>query len=113
MFMDFYSLTLPQGKYTITVAYIGYSSQTFEIDLVENIKLNLELENASTEIETFEVSAEREQKNVEDTEMSTVTLQIDNVKKIPALFGEIDVLKTIQLLPGVQSGGEGTTGFFC
>ena len=108
----FYSLTLPQGKYTITIAYIGYSSQTFEIDLVENIKLNLELENASTEIDTFEVSAEKEQKNVEDTEMSTVTLQIDNVKKIPALFGEIDVLKTIQLLPGVQSGGEGTTGFF-
>ena len=108
----FYSLTLPKGKYTVTISYIGYTPQTFEVDLVKNVKLNLELENTSTALETFEITAEKEQKNIDDTEMSTITLQMENIKKIPALFGEIDILKTIQLLPGIQSGGEGTTGFF-
>ncbi|MCB0402388.1 MAG: carboxypeptidase-like regulatory domain-containing protein [Flavobacteriales bacterium] len=108
----FYSLTLPEGKYTFTISYIGYTSVIKTIDVTEDMKLNLELENSSVAIETFEVTAEKEQKNVEETEMSTVTLKMEKVKKIPALFGEVDVLKTIQLLPGVQSGGEGTTGFF-
>ncbi len=108
----FYSLTLPEGNYTVTISYIGYTPVTKQINLTEDIKLSMELQNASIAIETFEVTAEKEQKNVEETEMSTVTLQMDKVKKIPALFGEVDILKTIQLLPGVQSGGEGTTGFF-
>lgn len=108
----FYSLTLPKGNYTVTMSYIGYTPITHKIELNKNIKLGLELENAATALETFDVTAEKEQKNVEETEMSTVTLQMETVKKIPALFGEIDILKTIQLLPGVQSGGEGTTGFF-
>jgi hypothetical protein len=108
----FYSLTLPKGSYTVTMSYIGYSPMTHAIELTKNIKLNLELENEAKNIETFDVTAEKEQKNVDDTEMSTVSLQMEQVKKIPALFGEIDILKTIQLLPGVQSGGEGTTGLF-
>ena len=108
----FYSLTLPKGKYTITTSYIGYTPVIHSIELTENIKLSLELENASHALETFEVSGEKEKKNVDETEMSTVTLSMEKVKKIPALFGEVDILKTIQLLPGIQSGGEGTTGFF-
>jgi hypothetical protein len=108
----FYSLTLPKGSYTVTMSYIGYTPITHKIELNKDIKLGLELENTTTALETFDVTAEKEKKNVEETEMSTVTLQMETVKKIPALFGEIDILKTIQLLPGVQSGGEGTTGFF-
>ncbi len=108
----FYSLTLPEGSYTLTISYLGYNSSTYAITLDKDLKLSPELESSSVAIETFEISAEREQENVEDTEMSTVTLQMANIKKIPALFGEVDVLKTIQLLPGIQSGGEGTTGFF-
>lgn len=108
----FYSLTLPEGEYNITLSYIGYNAVTQKIDLKDDIKLTMELESSSIAIETFTVTEEREDQNIEETEMSTVTLQMEKVKKIPALFGEVDILKTIQLLPGVQSGGEGTTGFF-
>jgi len=108
----FYSLTLPKGKYTITTSSLGYAPIIHSIDLTENIKLSLELENLAQSIETFTITAEKEQQNVDEAEMSTVTMDMETVKKIPALFGEVDILKTIQLLPGIQSGGEGTTGFF-
>jgi hypothetical protein len=108
----FYSLTLPKGIYNVTISYIGYTPVKQQIDLDQDMKLSMELQNSSVAIETFEVTAEKEQQNVEETEMSTVTLKMEKVKKMPALFGEVDILKTIQLLPGVQSGGEGTTGFF-
>ncbi|MCH8317529.1 MAG: carboxypeptidase-like regulatory domain-containing protein, partial [Bacteroidetes bacterium] len=108
----FYSLTLPMDTYTIVVQYLGYATKEYEMVLDRNIRLNVDL--ASTAIVTKEVviTGERPDKNIESTEMGKVDLSIEKIKTIPVLFGEVDILKTIQLLPGVQSSGEGNTGFY-
>lgn len=108
----FYSLNLPKGTYHLTISYVGYTSIEKTIELSENIKLTLEMESSATSLKTVEISAKKEDKNVENTEISKVSLKMETVKKIPAIFGEVDILKIVQLLPGVQSNGEGTTGFF-
>ena len=109
----FFSLTLPQGTYRIGVNYIGYEDQAFEVVFDKDLELNIELSEGVT-LEEVVVSAEKleRKKNVEGTQMGTVTLPIENIKKLPAVFGEVDILKTLQLLPGVMSSGEGTSGFY-
>lgn len=106
----YYALTLPAGEQTIEVSYIGFDAMSRTIQLTENTKLDFSLTSGIT-IETVEITAEEEDENVSSTEMGTVDLQVDQIKKLPALFGEIDILKTIQLLPGVLSSGEGSSGF--
>lgn len=109
----FYSLTLPSGKYRIVVSYIGYENQIFEVVLDKNINRNIQLSEGIVMQEVV-ISADKEsrRKNVESTQMGTIELPIENIKKMPAIFGEIDVLKSIQLLPGVLSSGEGNSGFY-
>jgi hypothetical protein len=107
----FYSITLPSGTYRFVYSFLGYADQQFEIKLDKDLQLNVEL-SEGVELETVVVTAEEEDQNVQNTEMGTVDLPVENIKKLPALFGEIDVLKTIQLLPGVQSAGEGNAGFY-
>lgn len=109
----FYSLTLPEGKYRFAYSYLGYQDQFFEINLDKSIELNVDLSEGIT-IEEVVISAEKEKKraNVESTKMGTVELPIENIKKLPAIFGEVDLLKAIQLLPGVLSSGEGNAGFY-
>jgi len=110
----FYSLTLPKGKFDIQFSYLGYETQIIPVDLFENIKLNIELSEKSNVIGEVVIDAKREKtkEHVASTEMGSVTVNIETVKKLPALFGEIDIIKTIQLLPGVKSIGEGSSGFF-
>lgn len=109
----FYSLTLDQGKYKIGFSYLGYEEQFFEVDLNKNVTLNVSLAEGVL-IEEVVISAEKDdrRKNVEGTQMGTVELPVENIKKLPAIFGEVDVLKAIQLLPGVMSSGEGNAGFY-
>ena len=107
----FYSLTLPEGNYTINYSYVGYTSQAFEIDLSQDIRQNINLAQKAL-LEEVVITAEREDENVLSTEMGTVSLQIEQVKSIPVLFGEVDILKTLQLLPGVGGAGEGNSGFY-
>ncbi|MBK8819235.1 MAG: TonB-dependent receptor [Saprospiraceae bacterium] len=109
----FYSLTLPQGVYKIGFSYLGYTESIREIELNKNIQINIEL-NEGVVIEEIVISAQHEErrKNVEGTQMGTVELPMENIKKMPAIFGETDILKTLQLLPGVLSSGEGNAGFF-
>lgn len=109
----FYSLTLKEGTYKIVYNYLGYQDQAFEIKFDKDINLNVDL-SEGIELKEVVVSAEKEEraKNVEGTQMGTVSLPVENVKKLPALFGEVDILKTLQLLPGVRGGGEGTSGFY-
>ncbi|MCF8331511.1 MAG: TonB-dependent receptor [Bacteroidales bacterium] len=107
----FYSLSLEPGEYTLVYSYVGYKKQSYTIDLKKDIKKNIELQPSSQELNTVTVSGEKEDKNVSSTQMSTVKMKSKTISRIPALMGEIDVLKTIQLLPGVQSVGEGSTGF--
>ncbi len=108
----FYSLTLPKGRYTIKVQYIGFRTKTDSIVLDRNRVVNLQLAPETINIGEVVVVGERTNTNVTSTETSTNKLEIEQVKSIPVLLGEKDILKTIQLLPGVQSAGEGSTGFY-
>ena len=109
----FYSLTIPSGKYRMVFSYLGYKDQYFEVDLSKSTELNVDLYEGIM-IDEVVISAEKEAKraNVESTQMGTIELPIENIKKLPAIFGEVDILKTIQLLPGVLSSGEGNAGFY-
>jgi len=107
----YYAMTLPKGTYTIQVSYLGYQDQAFQITLNDNTKKDILLEEGVT-MEEVVITAKQKDKNVESTEMGTIELPMEKLKKLPALFGEVDILKTLQLLPGVLSAGEGTAGFY-
>jgi hypothetical protein len=107
----FYSITLPKGKYTVKYQYIGYDDYSVNIDLSKNIQLNVELKPSALQLQAFEVQAEAENENIKSTQMSVDKIDIKEIETIPVLFGEKDILKTIQLLPGVKSAGEGNSGF--
>jgi len=107
----FYSLTLPEGEYEFEFAYLGMLSQVKSIKLDKNTTLNIQLNEVEKVIEEVVITAERKNENVLRTEMSTIKLQAKEIKQVPALFGEVDVIKTLQLLPGIQATGEGFSGF--
>ncbi len=107
----FYSITLIAGDYNIDYSYIGCETQTKKINLNQNHSFNITLIETSKTIDEVVITAERKNENIVKTEMSTMKLQAKDIKKIPALFGEIDVIKAIQLLPGIQATGEGFSGF--
>ncbi|MBN2682851.1 MAG: TonB-dependent receptor [Bacteroidales bacterium] len=107
----FYSLTVPAGPVKFTVSYIGYSTHQKDLNLNENTKLSVNL-SPSIALEEVVIVESRSDKKVKSTEMSMVEIPILEMKKLPVLLGEVDVMKTIQLLPGVQSGGEGTAGLY-
>jgi len=107
----FYSITLPAGTYTIEVAQIGYVTQTISVNLVADKKLNIQLAPKVTEVAEVEVLADKK-RNTESTDLGKIELDIEQVKKLPVLLGEIDILKTLTLLPGVKSSGEGNAGFY-
>lgn len=109
----FYSLSLNKGSYTLLINYTGYAQKLIEIDLEKDTTMNISLTGGDILIDSAVViTARRNNANVEDTKMGTIELQMDQIKKLPVLMGEVDVLKTIQLLPGVLSAGEGNAGFF-
>lgn len=106
----YYAISLPVGEYELIVRYVGHQDYRKQIDLTENTKMDIVLHQGYL-LETLEVSAKSKDENVESTDMGTVAIQLDKIKKLPALMGEVDLLKTIQLLPGVLSTGEGSSGF--
>ncbi|TVQ87539.1 MAG: TonB-dependent receptor [Bacteroidetes bacterium] len=107
-----YSIRLSEREYTLIFSFIGY--QRFERKIVMDTDKTLDvfLQNGGLRLSEVVVSAERSGRNLERAEMSTVTLDIESIRNLPAFLGEVDVLRTIQLLPGVQSAGDGNTGFF-
>ena len=107
----FYSVSVPAGKYTVKFSYVGYGTRTESMELIENQAFNAELSNTST-LKEVEVTTTRKDENVKNTEMGTISLTMDKIKKLPVIFGETDILKALQLLPGVQSAGEGDGGFY-
>ncbi|MBL0310614.1 MAG: TonB-dependent receptor [Bacteroidetes bacterium] len=108
----FYSVTLPKGDYLLRISYLGYATQEKRITLDKDIRLNIELKSLALEKEEVVITGEKKGQNVESTDMGRMEMKIEQVKALPALLGEVDVLKTIQLLPGIQSAGEGSTGFY-
>ncbi len=108
----FYSLTLPAGKYHIVCSYIGYKSDTAFVNLNANIKSDRLMSDNALLMQEVVVSAKRQDDNITKIEIGVEKIDIKEIAKLPVIFGEKDVLKTIQLLPGVKSAGEGNSGFF-
>jgi hypothetical protein len=107
----FFSLNLPKGTHEIVINSIGYAVQTFTIELDKNTKLNVEMKEEGKQLDEVVITGEAEDKNIKSIEMGTAKLDIKQINKIPALLGEVDVVRSIQLLPGVTSVGEGASGF--
>ncbi|MCW3076340.1 MAG: TonB-dependent receptor plug [Bacteroidetes bacterium] len=109
----FYSLSLPKGDSTgLVFTYVGYSAQIKKVILTSNIELNIKLFSSLNQLTEVTVISKKTNDNVESPRMGVIDIPIQKIKELPAILGETDVLKVIQLLPGVQSGNEGTTGFF-
>lgn len=106
-----YSLSLPEGKYTFIFSYLGYTSREIAVDLQKDERLNMQLSPGVNQLSEVVVSAEGRNAHVAKAEMSTEKLSPKAIKTIPALMGEVDVIKAVQLLPGVQSTSEGSSGF--
>lgn len=107
----FYSLTLPEGTHRLTISYIGYEPLTYEVRLDQNVKVNFNL-NAGIVIQEAVVIGETFNRIEDQVQMSKMEIPIDQIKRLPAIAGEVDLLKSLQLLPGIQSGGEGTSGLY-
>tara|TARA_R110002050_G_scaffold33007_2_gene84427 strand:- start:2609 stop:5002 length:2394 start_codon:yes stop_codon:yes gene_type:complete len=107
----FYSITLEPSFYTIEVSYIGYQTYSDSFQLKESQTLNITLTSSDKVLQEFVISAEKEDQNVTNTQMSVEKLSIETIKDIPQLLGEADVIKSLQLRPGVTSVGEGASGF--
>jgi CarboxypepD_reg-like domain/TonB-dependent Receptor Plug Domain len=107
----FYSVTLPLGQYEVNISYVGFVTQTKSIDLTTNTRLDIELVAEAEQLEEVVVQAELEQANAQNLEMSNNKLDIRTIVKVPSFLGEADVLRSIQLLPGVSTVGEGASGF--
>jgi hypothetical protein len=107
----FYSLTLPRGTYTLEMSAVGLKSRQEQLQLDKNITLDIALAEASKELETVVVTTNA-RRSITNPQMGMDKLTIAETKNIPMLLGERDILKTIQLLPGIKSAGEGNSGFF-
>jgi TonB dependent receptor/CarboxypepD_reg-like domain/TonB-dependent Receptor Plug Domain len=108
----FYSITLPAGQYELQYSYVGYRSQTKPFNLSQNIVQNVDLVTEATTIDEVIVTGERLDANVTDIQMGHTKLNIVQIRKLPAMFGEVDIIKNVQLQPGVITAGEGTSSFF-
>ena len=107
----FYSLSVPKGVYIIEFKSIGLTDKKMELDINRNTELNIELQVAEKNIEEVQINAKKGE-NVNSTKIGQMALEIEDIKLLPAFMGEVDVLKTIQLLPGVSSVSEGGQGFY-
>lgn len=107
----FYSLSIPPGIYNIEFSYLGFERTIQTIELKANTKLDIELSEEGLALEEVVVVGEKEDENISNSEMSVNKLNIQTIQKLPALLGEVDVIRSIQLLPGVTTVGEGATGF--
>ncbi len=108
----YYSISYEKGIYTLVVSYIGFDAFEQKIDLTKDVKLNLALKTTQHSTEEVTIYGEKTDKNVMGTQMGTVKMPVKNIKALPVLFGEVDILKSIQLLPGVQSANEGSAGLY-
>ena len=107
----FYSITLPKGDYTLQVSYLGYQTIEEKIQLSQNIKKSFKLQTSEQQLKEVVVTGNKKSTNIKSPEMSVNKLTMATVKKMPVVLGEADILKSILLLPGVTSAGEGQSGF--
>jgi len=108
----FYSITLDKGNYEIIYSFIGLNTITKKLILDKDIRLNISLSEKSILANEVVISSEKQDKNIESSDMGQAKLKVEDIKQLPVILGEIDVLKSAQLLPGIQSGGEGNSGLY-
>ncbi|MFO7828983.1 MAG: TonB-dependent receptor [Bacteroidales bacterium] len=107
----FYSITIPEDNYQVIYSYVGYEPLVKNVQLNKNQRINIVLKEKTKTLDEVVITAERKDNNIAKAEMSTMKIQAKEIKKIPAFMGEVDIIKTIQLMPGVQSASEGSSGF--
>lgn len=108
----FYSISAPKGTYTLVISYLGYDNVINEIEFKSDQKLDFELTENSTQLkEVLITSSESEEVSIKKPQMSVLKLNTTTIKQVPVVLGEVDILKTILMLPGVTNNGEGSSGF--
>ncbi len=107
----YYALTLPAGNYTLIVHYMGFKTKSISLDLKDNLTLNIDLEEESIALKEITVTGEKDNNNVVSNELIS-NINVREIRNIPVIFGEKDILKTIQLMPGISPAGEGNSGFY-
>jgi CarboxypepD_reg-like domain/TonB-dependent Receptor Plug Domain len=107
----YFSLTLPTGKYSLIVQFLGYKTKIIPLELKENVKLSFDMEEESIALKEITITGEKNNNNVVRNELIS-KINVKEIQNIPVILGEKDILKTIQLLPGVTPAGEGNAGFY-
>jgi hypothetical protein len=108
----FYSITLKNGTYQLAASFVGYQPKVWTINLTDNKSLNILLVPNANAINNVTVVSRRRDNQVKTAQMGKIELNINTAKAIPAFMGEVDILKTLQLMPGVRNAGEGNAGFY-
>lgn len=108
----FYSITLDEGEYDVLISHVSYLTQSFHVSLHNNVEHTIYLLPKSAALNEVVVFSKRRDANVRNAQMGKIDLSVNQIKNIPAFLGEVDVLKAVQLLPGVQNAGEGNAGFY-
>lgn len=108
----FYSITLPKGTYTLEFTAIGLQTKTEEIVLDKDTRLDVLMEDEIRDLEGVSVTAQSRGRSISNPQMGVERLSTQEIRNIPVLLGERDILKTLQLLPGIKSAGDGNTGFY-
>ena len=108
----FYSITLVEGNYTVVSSYLGFKPQAIHLSLHSDTLLNIQLASATALSQEVILTARKRDNNVKNAQMGKITLPIEQIKSVPAFLGEVDLLKVVQLLPGVRNAGEGSSGIY-
>ncbi len=108
----FYSITLVKGKYNLVCSFVGYEPKEIVVDLNSNQTLSIALLPYRATIQEVVVTAKKRDNNIKTAQMGKIDINVANARSLPAFLGEVDLLKTLQLLPGVKNAGEGNSGFF-
>ena len=108
----FYSLTLEPGSYLLTFSHVSYQVQSVSISIKNNETQNIEMVPRSAAIQEVVVFSKKRDGNITAAQLGKIDLSVNQIKSLPVLMGEVDILKTIQLLPGVRNAGEGNAGFY-
>lgn len=108
----YFALPLQAGRYTLVISYLGYRSREINVVLdSENVRLEIDLQTESAQLEEIVITSEAEDRNVSELQMSVNRLDMSTIQKMPTLLGEVEILRSILLLPGVTTVGEGASGF--
>ena len=107
----FYSIRLPEGDHQMIVSYLGYQELSIRVSISGNTTRNIDLSEMSESLDEVIITQNTETLNIRSPEMSVNKLDISTIQKIPVVFGEVDVVRSLLLLPGVSNAGEGSSGF--